>query len=62
MSYNSVFEILTKAYYDYKKYLYFIKELIVLKQFEYKNKELDKLIDLRNNQFVKIYLSAFISR
>ena len=54
LSNNIIFDILAKAYYEYKKTLNFIKELIVLKQFDSSNKELRKPIDLKCKQFVEI--------
>ena len=44
---NIIFEILVNAYYKYKNYLHFIKELTALKQ-------LKEILDLKNKQFSEI--------
>ena len=54
LSNNIIFDILAKAYYEYKKTLNLIKELTALKQFDSSNKELGEPIDLKNKQFVEI--------
>ena len=51
---NAIFENLSRAYYQYKQNLIFIKELIVLKQLDSLNKESKGAIDLDNQQFVEI--------
>ena len=54
LSNNIIFEILARAYYEYKKILILIKELTVLKQFDSINKESNNPIDLTNKQFAEI--------
>ena len=51
---NIIFDILAKAYYEYKNILNFIKELTVLKQFYYKYKESKEPLDIKNKQFSEI--------
>ena len=47
---NKIFEILSRAYYEYKRKLRFIKELIVLKQY----KEAEERKDIRRSLFREI--------
>ena len=54
LSKNSIFEILSKAYYEYKNILNIIKELTALKQFESKNLDSKEPIDLKNQQYSEI--------
>ena len=54
LSDNTIFEILAKAYYEYKNILKFIKELTALKQFDSKNKESIKPIDIKKKTFAEI--------
>ena len=54
LSKNIIFEILPTAYYQYKNNLNFIRELTVLKQFYIKNKDSEKLKDLKLKQFSEI--------
>ena len=51
-----IFEILARAYYEYKKELNFIKELIVLKQYNEKEKEKGRTIDIKKTAFGEIKL------
>ena len=54
LSKNIIFDILPRAYYEYKKMLIFIKELTALKRLYSINKESKEPIDLKNKQFVEI--------
>ena len=49
---NKIFRILPRAYFEYKKYLNFIKEFVVLKQFNSENKQPN--IDLMSKEFGEI--------
>ena len=51
---NIIFDILSTAYYYYKYFLNLIKELTVLKQFYFKNKESKEPIDLKNKLYVEV--------
>ena len=54
LNHNIIFRILSKAYYEYKYYLYFIKELTALKQFVSKNKESKKPMEIKKKTFTEI--------
>ena len=54
LSNHPIFDILAKAYYEYKNILNFIKELTVLKQFDSKNKESKNPIDIKKKTFSEI--------
>ena len=54
LSDHAIFEILAKAYYEYKNILNFIKELTALKQFDSDNKKSKEPIDIKKKTFTEI--------